>query len=190
MIEGIVGLVELLVAAISALISIVVGLTTALLHSLGFAATKLGTPPEASEQRYSARRLAIAFTPLALLLVTVPAVFWFVYWRVDSNRSKRRETETLVEKAAENLAQTGEDGRFVRQNEFALKDAWGQDVILEYSESDVNETLLVRSIGSDGKQETTDDIVAKRRNVLPIGDVAGAFARRIKDSIAKPAREK
>ena len=187
MIEGLVGLIEAFITAISALISAILHLIAALLESLGFPATKLATTPKVGERRFSAKRVAIAFAPLAVLLVTLPAMFWFISWRADVNKSNRKKTEAVVTSVANSLANSiAENGKFKRQGEFNEIDAWGRNLILDYSESDLTETLMVRSPGIDGKLHTLDDVVESRRNVLPIKDVAGAFARRIKDGIGKP----
>lgn len=190
MIEGLVGLIEVFVTAVSALISAILHLIAVVLESLGFAATELAMKPKPGERRFSVKRLAIAFAPLAFLIIMIPAMFWLASWRAAVNEERRKQTETIVANTADKLADSiGKDGRFVRSDGVETVDAWSRKIVVEYLESELTETLLVRSTGIDGKPRTYDDVVAKRRNVLPITDVVGAAIRRLKDGLTKPDSE-
>lgn len=191
MVEGLVRLIEALVTAISALLSAILHLIAVLLESLGFATTELAMKPKPGERRFSVKRLAIAFAPLAFLIIMITAMFWFASWRASVNEERRKQTETIVANTADKLADSiGNDGHFVRPDGVETVDAWRRKIIVEYLESELTETLVVRSAGVDGKPRTFDDVVAKRRNILPIRDVVGAAIGRLEDGLTKPNSEK
>src|SRR5512134_654356 len=68
-----------------------------ILESLGFAAGRLADSPKPGERRFSAKRLAIAFAPLAILAAIVVGSTLFFNWRADVRRARQRETQDLIE---------------------------------------------------------------------------------------------
>jgi hypothetical protein len=153
-------------------------LIAVLLESLGFAASTLATSPNRGERRFSAKRLAVAFAPLTFLFIAIPVMFWLAYWRAEVNQLKEEKTQTTAATTADSLAEhIDENGRLEHQEKCNEIDAWRRNLLVEYSESELIETLIVRSVGIDGKPRMFDDIIEKRQNVLPIADVDGSNER-------------
>ncbi len=141
-----------------------------ILESLGFATGHLADKPKPGERRFSAKRLAIAFAPLAILAAIVVGSILFFNWRADVRRARQRETQDQIEVEVERLAaNVDQDGQLIRHPTGLLDidDAWGNALRVEYGQELLHHTVTVKSDGADGMASTIDDLSSTRRVLRP-----------------------
>lgn len=123
---------------------------------------------------------------LGLIIIAIVALFfivvyflWSFYFEVLEQQKKIEVSTGLVSIWADQLdGDTTSAGTYIKYNdanqgELPEKDAWGHNLLYQYSRGGAIEAVKVRSIGRDGKPGTKDDIVYTKRSVNLAGVGSG-----------------
>ena len=162
-----------IISGVSALAEIVINVIT-------FPLQYLGKKPETGESQHSARRVAIAISPAALI---VAAVVGFVAW--EKRKSHQQQvTQDAVEQLGKKLEKNRlPNGRFERTaGQILANDAWGRSLQVRYEEFEISERIIVSSLGRDGLTQTRDDIEYSSTIVLK-REIVKAAARKVSKAL-------
>jgi len=179
-------LIAAVVESIAATVQLCVQIVAMVLESLGFAVGHLAEKPKESESRFSAKRLMIAFAPLAIVATFLTGTFVYFDWKSNVRRARQRETKGLIEENVERLVgNVDKDGRLIRRPAALLDvyDAWGNKLRVEYDESLLHQAVTVRSDGADKMANTIDDLSSTRRILRPKIDFAKGAIDKAGDAV-------
>jgi hypothetical protein len=184
MAELIATFLDALLNLVRALISLIVDLLAMLAESLGFAAGRLSEPPVAGESRFGAKRVALAFAPLLLLVAVVSSVVGYLVVSNKMRKERRRATMLLIETHLNSLTEDkDESGRYKATRRAEFEDAWGNQVLVTHKATLTHEHIEVRSSGPDSLFNTHDDLYVGRSNMLPKAAIAAGLLRRVKGAL-------
>ena len=112
------------------------------------------------------RALIGAIATIAILLTLGFGVSLFARWKEKEAKRNVPQTLTLLERHAESLAANISEQVNVELPgaiRLTATDAWGNRLCIDYSDTMLDESVRVWSLGEDGRAGTRDDLSVSRR---------------------------